>query len=45
MTEKPEACIHDPDEDTARLLHWAENPDGSEERIDCGCPCPDCRAY
>jgi len=25
--------------------HWYEDPDGNEVRLDCGCPCAECREY
>ena len=25
--------------------HWTEDDYGNERRIDCGCPCEDCRSY
>jgi hypothetical protein len=26
-------------------MHWAETRHGEEYRIDCGCPCEECRDY
>lgn len=37
-------CEHDLDDDNT-WRHWAETPDGVEYRIDCGCPCDECREY
>lgn len=37
-------CEHDIDDDLA-THHWTEDRYGNEYRIDCDCPCSDCRAY
>ncbi len=37
-------CEHDPDDD-CNALHWAEDTYGNEYRVDCGCPCQECREY
>jgi hypothetical protein len=35
-------CTHTEEEPG---MHWAETRHGEEYRIDCGCPCEECRDY